>query len=612
MLKNINERVFKEIETIEQAIAALKTSTFHHLPQSMEKINMLVLQQEKLQKIHEKELSTHPALSKNWDHKVNVLKKMLHFHKKFTDIDCLIHEIQTFKINPKQDQQLQENELVYKYIKVYDQLFKDSENEHAIGSQLKAENHDVGFLAFHYFKRIDYIKYHVDLLPDNHPYKTLLNNRIIDNCSVNTLKRFNDTPLDVTSDEFLNFLKENSEENKLGTVEVITWGTQDEINNGLRNVLRQKWQGDNVGHAALMMRVPADESGLALIDKYCLNANGTVKIPYEIKQYGNEVVYEIYWSFWPDAHDAVKLNTFKEDIETELGGFKDMGENEFLNSIPSELKAHFVHERYRKNLQGKNEAIIVAPAAIKNVANTEEDEKRNEYLRLKIKKLKINNDISALETLIGNYLVDGKEFSSTLAKEISIKPTSNFLKLIARFKHDLPDSVQNILTKNVITPEASLQLRRYAEQLIEEKRKESLEIKALYSKLGEYIFVKKKNIKSLNKELKDNRIKASKGIELTQKRSSNNFDENEENGLFGDFFQEETVTASAEEITRENKTVILDQIRTLQNIYNEGRAVLISKKNNELANVEKQIRDLELDFEMNSEEWIHLKKLKPN
>lgn len=108
---------------------------------------------------------------------------------------------------------------------------------------------------------------------------------------------------------------------KIGEVEVITWGTKDNGGNGLLDQIRAKFYGGNVGHAALRLTIPVDSEGNAekLIEKYCYQDDQMV-LPFTKKTQGNgQEVYEVYISAW--GYDSVSLDSdFVADSREEREG----------------------------------------------------------------------------------------------------------------------------------------------------------------------------------------------------------------------------------------------------------------------------------------------------
>lgn len=106
-----------------------------------------------------------------------------------------------------------------------------------------------------------------------------------------------------------------------GFAEVITWGTKSTGGNGLKDQLRAKLFGGNIGHAAIRLTIPIDDAGLAqkMIDEQCYH-NGQVVLPHSKKKLPDgSHVYEVYISAWSD--DKVTLDrNFVADSQEELGG----------------------------------------------------------------------------------------------------------------------------------------------------------------------------------------------------------------------------------------------------------------------------------------------------
>jgi len=102
-------------------------------------------------------------------------------------------------------------------------------------------------------------------------------------------------------------MKSRSDTNERGHAEVITWGTEFEGGNGLRYQLAAKFKGGNIGHAAIRLTIPIDDSENAdeLIKKYCYEDNRIV-LPHTKRELPNgKEVFEVYISAW--SNDTVTL-----------------------------------------------------------------------------------------------------------------------------------------------------------------------------------------------------------------------------------------------------------------------------------------------------------------
>src|SRR5690606_8952622 len=149
----------------------------------------------------------------------------------------------------------------------------------------------------------------------------------------------------------------------------------------------------------------------------------------KIKKYDDEVVYEIYWSYWPD-----ELHQFKEDIEEERGAFKYKISEEVLDSLPCEVKASHIFPRNRKTFFGGNYLVDTAPIVTPILEQNSNNKFKVDYILLLQEKYLLKEQIASLWALKENYLDKDKEFDcSSDWDDKSIPASSNFLLLIERF-----------------------------------------------------------------------------------------------------------------------------------------------------------------------------------
>lgn len=389
--------------------------------------------------------------------------------------------------------------LGHEFVKIFDVLFVNSSDHDSLFEQIKKTNDPEQ--VYHYLKRIVALMKTFESLPGDFKYKASLENGIYDRINAKWINKFKKGEYQLA--DFTSFIKENCVENIVNTVEVKTWGTKREISNGLRNVVDQKLSGEGVGHVSLMMRLAADDHGKALIRQYCLNNDGTVKIPYEIKKYGNQSVYEIYWSFWPSSDKSQRfyLSGLKSDFKSERG-LSYAEDKEILAKMPSELKELYLLQRRRS---GKT--IDLAPAAVKKTSSVEMDLQRQEYLKLKMQKYRINEEIEALEVLLNRYLVIDKVSDELKLQDKPIKKDSNFLVLLKRFQHQIPhaESVARIIKSSVITSSDVNYLHDAVSTLIKTKMADSDHLKTEIKLSASKLQIDRSEIKTLKSQIKANR-----------------------------------------------------------------------------------------------------------
>ncbi len=372
------------------------------------------------------------------------------------------------------------------YAGIFDDLFGGADGiENYVGKLNAASTReDTEF----YLKALSALKMSIEALPFNATVKSTMLSRIYDNCDPLVLKHYEQGLLNESG--YQRLLKTLHLPNITDTVTVKTWGTKHEIGNGLRNILQQQMQGGGVGHASVTMRLKADDRGLELIKKHCMNEDGSVKIPHKIKQYGNESVYEIYWSYWPEG-----LMTLESDIETELSGDEHKNDLDTLREMPLELKSRYLYQKYTKERQiplissavnsetpsiFKSDAsgyrkMGLSPAAIIDASTIEPDLARRHYLDLKVKQCNLEEEISSLGVLNTNYFSPDKAYhSETMDGSQPIKESSNFLILLKRFRTQLSQQqvIAQVLLNHKISPEQSSLLQKDILRLISKKEHE--------------------------------------------------------------------------------------------------------------------------------------------
>lgn len=385
----------------------------------------------------------------------------------FKKIDELIRKIYSDVKNIPEDTDVQgadaEHNKLNCYIALFDLLLIDSEAEENVFAQLEntsPENVNLYIQKLYILNRLI-----INGLPENSPEKEILQERLLNNINVSAFERFEQAfekdPVQAASD----FIKAHKQEDVIGTVEVRTWGTEHQYGSGLKSVLEKKFRGDDVGHAALVIRIAADDEGLRLINQYCLDKDGLVKIPFELRKIGNQAVYEIYWSYWPN-----RLNSMDADNRSERGGleFRDVAELE--RSVPRELSEHYILHKFRNDKE-----IPIAGASERISSKEMQTSKRARYLQLQDKMEKIEEEKESLNIILENYINEGNPYSPTETfTDIEIKKTSNFLTILKRFKKALGEDrlIAKILTERKISSEDSHVILDVTEKLIKDKRAE--------------------------------------------------------------------------------------------------------------------------------------------
>lgn len=109
-----------------------------------------------------------------------------------------------------------------------------------------------------------------------------------------------------------------------GYAEVITWGTRFEGGNGLRDQIRAKFKGGNIGHAAIRITLPVDEKSEQLIRDNCFEKNHMVLPHAKRKLPTGEEVYEVYISAWSDDKITLDRDFEIDSIEERAGVHMEM------------------------------------------------------------------------------------------------------------------------------------------------------------------------------------------------------------------------------------------------------------------------------------------------
>lgn len=323
-----------------------------------------------------------------------------------------------------------------------------------------------------YLNKVNTLYKKIKALSIDPAVKGVMLTKISEHCDIGLLKQFEQQRMN--DEAYKRLVKNLLPKTYANTVEIKSWGTTKDIGTtGFRNILHQQLSGGGVfGHVSTTMRIKADDDGKKLIEKYCRDVGGNIKIPYELKRYGNELIFEVYWSFWPG-----RLQTAKNDIAMEHSTSEQQADVALFAEMPLELKNHYLTQKYVKEknvpLLGsivkpdKKEIfepevpgyriIALAPAATLDASVIEQDEFRRNYLELKAKQYTLQEEINALKTLKFNYFVNGKPYSlEQFGKGESsktIKKGANLLTLLKRFHHQLskPQIAADILLKREIS-----------------------------------------------------------------------------------------------------------------------------------------------------------------
>lgn len=378
--------------------------------------------------------------------------------------------------------------IINHYEKVFLVLFGDGQANR--GYIHKINNESDNEMIHFYLSSLSQLTKNIQEFPFQPEIKELLLNQLKHYCDPVLLKKFNKAPL-TRSDyqQVMNYIQHNKPvESLVDTVVVKAWGVKQEVSRGLRNVVKQRVQGEGIGHASITMRVKADDKGWELIKKYCLNGDMSEKIPFQLKQYGHEVVYEVYFSFWPDG-----LSSLDQDILDEHSSVDMQEDVQILQEMPLELKSRYLFEKYKQNpslffalpesLRGiENERILksefkgyrkmaLAPVAIFDTSEIEPDAERRKYLDLKLKQYALSEEITSLLVLQEHYLTN-----DSLMQSEKIKGASNFLLLLKRFQAELPEQqlIAKILLEHHISSRDEInQLKKDVQQLIANKEIQS-------------------------------------------------------------------------------------------------------------------------------------------
>lgn len=398
---------------------------------------------------------------------------ILNVNELLNEVDELIKQL--FLIRDETDPKSMEN-LVALYERLFNLLFIDAEHPENILRELKTLDNPNNVLR--YAQNLKLINTQINELNNNHPLKGVLQERALDNIKLASIEKFENSFNSNSKVATETFITENIPVNIINTVEVRTWGTEREYSNGLRNVVAQKLRNDDSGHAAVVMRVSADEHGIRLIQQYCMDEKGSTIIPFELKKIENQVVYEIYWSYWPG-----RLQTIEQDYEFERRGLEYREIKELDDKVPKELSDRYIIHKFRK---GK----IISLAAPCERATVPTYQKisngRSYFLDMQERQIKLEEEIQTLTTLLDNYLGKGKAYyPSKSFTEEKVKRNSNFFEILRRFKSEIkPRSlVAKILYNQSISSSDIKKLTTNLKKLIKSKQSEIVEVSLQLKKI---------------------------------------------------------------------------------------------------------------------------------
>lgn len=208
---------------------------------------------------------------------------------------------------------------------------------------------------------------------------------------------------------------------KGSSVTLYTWGTHQNGGNGMAHFIDAGFFGGNVGHAAIELTIPANETGKKLIQQYCLSGNNKV-IPFERttqngldenNQVKKQDVYKVYFSWWPGNQKGYDLKrNINVDNVNERSGV-DVGEIDPRFGIDREQRTYHGLLGSRKvNLANKEIAHLTAlnpeqKAFIETQRQLNESEDKLEAIAVIEKKLEAKETIkveSSLFNLLQQHL----------------------------------------------------------------------------------------------------------------------------------------------------------------------------------------------------------------
>lgn len=380
------------------------------------------------------------------------------------------------------------------YVEIFNLLLVDSNNSENIFQNIKnSEQHSY---VQRYVQTLKSLNESINSLDASYPIKEVLQERMLDNINLESIRKFEQVYLTDPQTACKSFIKENTPAQVINTVEVRTWGTEREYSNGLRNIIDQKVRSDDVGHAALVMRVAADDEGLRLVREYCMDDAGKTIIPYELKKIGNQVVYEVYWSYWPDT-----LHTMEQDYEHERRGLEYRDIKELDRNVPRELSDKYIVHKVRN---GKVIPFASSSERVTVKSTSEITNSRSAFLDLKEKEIKLAEQIETIDIMLKNYLEDGKIYSpSSSFTDVKINKNSNFYEILQKYKSVLqPKNIpaKILLNKTISTLDAK-KIKDGFEVLKRERTKELDKVKSHIEEVSSNVQVTYQEAQSLQLEL---------------------------------------------------------------------------------------------------------------
>lgn len=359
-------------------------------------------------------------------------------------------------------------------------LFGSSNKTGALVDLLKTEPNaeNINF----YLKTLSQLKKEIESLPLEDRTKSAMLGKMAEYCNFRILAKFEQQG-HLSAKEHQQIIA-SLHSSLIDTIQVKTWGTRQQIGNGLHNIVMQKMRGEANGHAAMIMRLKVDERGQQLINKYCHNEHGGIKIPYEIKNYGSDAVYEVYWSFWPKRLEKPEWDMQKGQSQAEHADDLDI-----LREMPLELKSRYLLPKFTQERQlpvlgnfGAERAAFVSEHAGSrkiglsvaqfDASKIEPDLFRRNFMELKAQQYKLEEEIHALSVLKDNYLSTDKPFDAqAMNGDTPIKAISNFLVLLKRFCHQFkdPSIAAQVLLHQRISVEQAEALNKQVNDLLAKK-----------------------------------------------------------------------------------------------------------------------------------------------
>lgn len=208
-----------------------------------------------------------------------------------------------------------------------------------------------------------------------------------------------------------------------------TWGTKYGVGNGMLHYLDSKMFGGNVGHAAIILTIPANAEGDALIAKYCRSKAGKKIIPYAKKSLNfadgsQEDIYEIRFSWWPPREN--KKVSLEDDVNI------DRKDGRYGVDFHWSEEANIIFKpesRVYKGLLGKTVKRL-GPLSVVHIRDL--DENKSTIVKLTSELIHINESLDGLELILIILDKYAKNPSSTKAT-FSETETALFKNVIPEF-----------------------------------------------------------------------------------------------------------------------------------------------------------------------------------